>query len=152
MKDYTQVYQQYISDTANHTPPGSYHKFRTEGIYLKFKNWLPEEGIDYDIIRVHQGDNCFHFDSIAALKEAIRDDIIEIDYEKPWQQMFNAPDLWKSRRQITINYLMSKRQVEERLKHQEKRDKERVESYKSTTFSTIEDAVKYIKSTTNNQQ
>ena len=144
MKDYTQVYQKYISDTANHTPPGSYHKFRTEGIYLKFKNWLPEKGIDYDIIQVHQGDNCFHFDSIAALKEAIRDDIIEVDYEKPWRQMIDPPDLWKSRRQISISYMMSKRQCEQRRKEQEKRDRERADYYASCTFTSIDDAVKYI--------
>ena len=156
MKDYTEVYLKYVEQQKNATPPGEVYNFRTDGIYLKFKNWLPEEGIDYDIIQVHQGDNCFHFKSIADLKEGIRDGIIEIDYEKPWRQMVNAPDLWKSRRQISIIYMMSKRQCEQKRKEQEKRDKEREAYYASCTFTSIDDAVKYInkevKNKYNNQQ
>ena len=144
MKDYKDIYLQYMSDTANHNPPGSYYKFRTEGIYLKFKNWLPEEGIDYDIIQVFQGDNFFHFKSIEELKKAIQENVIELDYDKPWRQMIDPPDLWKEKRQISISYMMSKRQCEQRRKEQEKRDKEREAYYASCTFTSIDDAVKYI--------
>jgi hypothetical protein len=145
-----------MSDTKNHNPPGSYHKFRTEGHYLKFKNWLPEEGIDYDIIQVFQGDNFFHFRTIEELKKAIQENVIELDYKNPWTQMTKEPDLWKEKRQISVHYMMSKKQCEQRRKEQEKRDKERESYYASCTFGTIEEAIKYInkevKNKFNNQQ
>ena len=144
MRDYGDVYHQYMADTANHNPPGTHYVFRTKGIYLKFSNWLPEEGIDYDVIHVNQGDNFFKFKSIAELKKAIRDGIIELDYKNPWQQMINPPDLWKEKRQISISYMMSERQCVQRRKEQEKRNKEREAYYASCTFTSIEDAVKYI--------